>query len=210
MPVRVHRCDEHLLDEVAYINHLPVTSIRRTLQVLAGSGHPLAERALDHALSGGLTTIPELWLFHDQVWTRGRRGIAILRESLRERSPGLVPTESELEDDLWDIIRSSGLEIPQRQYPVMLRSGRARFDLAYPDLLLAIEADSYGWHGDRAAFDADRRRDAEAATLGWVVLRFTWAQIRFDKDYVAGTIADNHSRRVAEMRHISRSFSHSA
>lgn len=196
VPFKVHRCDEHLRDEVTLVDGLPVTSIKRTLLTLAGQRHPRARGAMDQALAEHLTSLEEMWLFHDQEWTRGRRGIAILRAWLRERTPGLAPTESELEDALWTIVHEAGLPLPLRQHAVVLPSGPIRFDLAYPHLRLAIEGDSYGWHGDRDAFERDRRRDAEAATAGWLVLRFTWAQIRFDRAYVATTIRANHARRL--------------
>ena len=61
-------------------------------------------------------------------------------------------------------------------------------DLAYPDACIAIEVDSYSWHMDNTSFERDRERDAELGVLGWKVLRFTWAQIRYRSQWVIDMI----------------------
>lgn len=189
LPFTVHRCDRHLLEDIVQVRPFAVTSVPRTLMDLGGVKEPRAERALDQMLREGKTSIGEAWLFHDKEWTRGRRGIAWLRECLTARTDGLAPTESDSEDMLWNlIVRAGDIEWPTRQHWIVLPSGRARLDFAYPDRMIAIEADSYGSHGDLEKFDSDRSRDAEAQALGWVVLRFTWAQIRFRPDWVLDMI----------------------
>ncbi|MGH2746847.1 MAG: endonuclease domain-containing protein [Actinomycetota bacterium] len=195
LDLKIHRCDRFLLGEIEQVGPLPVTSIPRTLMDLFGQGHFRAERALDQVLREERSTLGIMWLYHDQTWTRGRRGIAILRSHLQERTPGLAPTDSDLETDLYRLIELARLPLPVRQHPLILASGPIRFDLAYPDRLIGIEADSFSWHGDRAAFDRDRRRDNEAAALGWIVLRFTWAQVRYDPEYVVETIREHLRRR---------------
>jgi very-short-patch-repair endonuclease len=52
---------------------------------------------------------------------------------------------------------------------------RAFIDVAYPEPLVAIEADGWECHGQRAAFDADRVRSNELVLLGWRVLHVTSA-----------------------------------
>jgi very-short-patch-repair endonuclease len=46
------------------------------------------------------------------------------------------------------------------------------FDIAFPDLMLAIEVDGWG-HRVSQRFRADRQRDRTALELGWHVLRYT-------------------------------------
>ena len=46
-------------------------------------------------------------------------------------------------------------------------------DLAFPDVLLAIEIDGWAWHTDPDRFRDDRRRQNALVTAGWMVLRFT-------------------------------------
>ena len=52
-----------------------------------------------------------------------------------------------------------------------------RFDLAYPAARMAIELDGRAFHVSPERFEADRLRDREAATHGWLVVRFTWDDV---------------------------------
>ena len=45
-------------------------------------------------------------------------------------------------------------------------------DLAWPELLMAVELDSQRFHGDWAAAERDRDRDQCLALAGWVCHRF--------------------------------------
>jgi very-short-patch-repair endonuclease len=191
-----HRVDRHLLDEMTSIAGIPVTSVRRTLLDLAGIKHPRREGSLDRALRDGATTIAEISRLYEQEWTRGRRGIAILRNMLIERTPGDACSDSQLEMLLARLIRREALPEPVRQFPVELSSRTVHLDFAYRQELLDLETDGYAWHMDRESFERDRARDNELAELGWLVLRFTYAMLRWEPDRVAQTIRTNlHNRR---------------
>jgi len=60
----------------------------------------------------------------------------------------------------------------------------ARPDLTDTDLRIVIEADSFAWHGDRAALRRDARRYDELVVDDWIVLRFSWEDVMFDPDWV--------------------------
>jgi very-short-patch-repair endonuclease len=60
----------------------------------------------------------------------------------------------------------------------------ARPDLVDLDLELAIECESYEWHGDRAGFRKDIRRYSLLTASGWMILRFTWEDVMFRSDWV--------------------------
>jgi hypothetical protein len=122
---------------------IPVTSPRRTVLDLAGIKHRFAESTLDSLLRRGLTEIGQLWLLLEQEWMRGPRGVAILRHMLIPRTEGRAPTDSEMEIRLRNLIDATGLSPPVHQYPYVIPSGAIRMDLAYPERLLDIEADSY-------------------------------------------------------------------
>jgi very-short-patch-repair endonuclease len=47
-------------------------------------------------------------------------------------------------------------------------------DFAYPDVMLAIEADSYLWHASLADWQRDRARNNELVALGWSILPLTY------------------------------------
>lgn len=53
---------------------------------------------------------------------------------------------------------------------------------------LVIEIDSLAWHGSRAQMATDRRRDAALMRMGYRVLRFTYEQVLFEREFVEGTI----------------------
>jgi very-short-patch-repair endonuclease len=191
LAVTAHRVDDHLLPEIMSVAGIPVTSPRRTLLDIAGVKHPRLERALDQALRESVTSLGHLWLLYEQEWTRGRRGIALLRELLIQRTPGEAPSHSQLEIMLSGLVRREHLPSPARQYPVPLSSGIVHLDFAYPGELLDIETDGYAWHMDREAFERDRRRDNELAALGWLVLRFTYAMLKWEPEQVAQIIRTN-------------------
>ena len=59
-----------------------------------------------------------------------------------------------------------------------------RPDLVDPVLRIVLEADSFEWHGDRAALRRDSRRYNLLVVDGWTVLRFSWEDVMHDPDYV--------------------------
>jgi very-short-patch-repair endonuclease len=59
-----------------------------------------------------------------------------------------------------------------------------RPDLVDERLKVVLEAESFAWHGDRAALKRDARRFNFLAADGWIVLRFTWEEVMFDRAYV--------------------------
>jgi very-short-patch-repair endonuclease len=52
-----------------------------------------------------------------------------------------------------------------------------------------VEVDGFRSHGKRLAFESDRARDAALAAQGWIVLRFTWRQVRFEPEVVLVRLA---------------------
>jgi very-short-patch-repair endonuclease len=184
----VHRVDHYVVPEIVTVGAVPATSPRRTLLDVAGRRHPQTEPALDHCLRTDLTSLGRMWLLYDEEWTRGRRGIAILRDLLVERTGAEAPSQSGLEDMMWRLVRRSCLPVPRPQHHVAIGNEVIHVDFAYPEAHVAIELDGYAWHMDRASFERDRERDNALTALGWRVLRFTWAKLRWQPDYVADMI----------------------
>ena len=56
------------------------------------------------------------------------------------------------------------------------------------DLGVVLEADSFEWHGDRAALRRDARRYDLMVVNGWLVLRFAWEDVMFDQDHVRSVL----------------------
>lgn len=74
----------------------------------------------------------------------------------------------------------------------------ARVDLGDENLRIVLEADSFEFHGERAAMGRDCERYDELTCRGWLVLRFTWEQVMLRPRWVAGVIERTVRRRVAE------------
>ncbi len=85
---------------------------------------------------------------------------------------------------------------PAAPHPLrrLLREGRSR----RPSLELVLEADSFEFHGERAAFGRDCERYDELVSRGWLVLRFTWEQVMLRPSWVARVIERTVRRRRAE------------
>lgn len=100
----------------------------------------------------------------------GRNGGAALRDWLdRYADVGGVP-ESGLEQVALDAFLDAGLA-PEAQHWVEVQGGtRYRIDLAFPDLMIAVEIDG-SQHEERPAQLADATRDAALEAAGWTVIR---------------------------------------
>ncbi len=144
----------------------------------------------DEALRRGLTTLARVETAFGLLARRGRPGSRLLRQICTDRSidPG-VPL-SGWSRQVADKLVRSGLPRPVMEHRVMSSELKlvAQVDLAYPIKCYAIELDSLQFHLNAAAFEVDRRRDADLAQLGWRVSRFTWAQITNDWGWVLSTI----------------------
>jgi very-short-patch-repair endonuclease len=62
-------------------------------------------------------------------------------------------------------------------------------DFLWPDQKLIVEFDGFQFHGHRAAFERDRRRDQRQIAAGYRVIRITWRQLAEEPLTVVATIA---------------------
>jgi very-short-patch-repair endonuclease len=81
----------------------------------------------------------------------------------------------------------AGLPAPVVQHPVVARGTCYYLDLAYPEVLLAIEYDGADHRTQRRA-RRDLLREAALAALGWHVLRFDADVVLFRPDRVASVV----------------------
>jgi very-short-patch-repair endonuclease len=173
--IRLHRT--HSL-KAAVHHDLPLTNPARTLLDLAPliPQHEL-DRATEQAQILGLTTRDEI-----EAQLNGRRGSAALRRALHDE-PSL--TRSEAERRLLHLIYKAGLPRPETNRHVE----GYEVDLLWRDRRLIVEVDGFAFHSTRAAFERDRRRDAELQAHGYRVVRFTWRQIVHEPEAVVARIA---------------------
>jgi len=151
---------------------IPVTAPARTVVDLASMlDDETLEAVMESALHRGLTTSQSLWRCLDRVGGTGRAGVSRLRHHLDDR--GERALESRLEVKVWRLLRSAGLR-PVRQHEIRCGTRRYRVDFAWPKQKVAVEAEGFAAHGGRTAFTRDRRRAADLAAAGWVIVPVTW------------------------------------
>ena len=136
-----------------------------------------------------MTTLARVRRAVEQDGGSGRKGTAALRRLLAVRDEADEQMESVLERRLFRLFRKVGLPAPVPQHPVRSR-GRlvARLDFAYPELRLGIETHGYRWHGGYERWRRDIRRENALKRLGWLVLVFTWDDIRSDPARVVAEV----------------------
>jgi very-short-patch-repair endonuclease len=95
-------------------------------------------------------------------------------------------------------LRAHGLPRPLLEHRFTRPDGTliAQVDLFWPEARLVVELDGRTFHSSPAQMATDRRRDANLAALGVVVLRFTWEQYN-DGDYFVDAIKRVFHLRVA-------------
>jgi very-short-patch-repair endonuclease len=57
-------------------------------------------------------------------------------------------------------------------------------DFMWPEYKVIVETDGWETHGPRSARRRDLARDRELTLAGWRVVRFTWADVRYEPDEV--------------------------
>ncbi len=85
-------------------------------------------------------------------------------------------------------LRSIAVDVPgldvQAQVPIGGDTLLGTPDLVDVELAIAIEADSFAWHGRRAALHRDARRYNTFVVAGWLVLRFAYEDVMNDPAWV--------------------------
>jgi very-short-patch-repair endonuclease len=136
------------------------------------------ERALDDALARGLVSCAQIERRLDSVGRQGRAGAGALGRLLAGRSSAPRWTQSEFERRLLRLLRDAGIPVPVPQFEVRLPNGRRAFlDLAWPDIRLALEANSYRHHAGRLAWSKDNTRNNAVIALGWRIIPVTWEDL---------------------------------
>jgi very-short-patch-repair endonuclease len=159
----VDRCD------IRRLHGLPVTSPARTLLDLAATGYPQLERAFGDAHAQRLLTAHEIEDLLDRAGPRA--GTRALRALQSDNASGF--TRSAAERMLRELIRAANLPRPRFN----ARLAGYEVDAVWPDRRLVVEVDGYAYHGHRAQFERDRRKDLALTAAGYRVIRVSWRQL---------------------------------
>lgn len=172
--VIVHRPTDLLRLAPHRIDGIACTNILRTLVDLGAVASEQVHGAVGHALTNDLVTLDAIEAALGSHAQRGRSGITALRRAIDDWSLDAKPADSVLEPAFKRLVNRYGL--PQVDFHP--RVGGREVDFTVIGTPIVIECDGWRYHGkDREQFERDRANDAEFASRGWIVLRFTYRKI---------------------------------
>ncbi|WP_375481013.1 DUF559 domain-containing protein [uncultured Jatrophihabitans sp.] len=176
---RLHPADVRNRDD------LPLTSRSCTVLDLMATLPPTdAERLADRALQRGWVRPEALCRRLDgSPRTPGNAQLRRLAAQLRDGAA------AESERILHRLLRRAGVTGWRPNHRVWSNGELvAVVDVAFPAQRLAIEVDGMAHHVDVDRFRRDRSRQNALVSLGWTVLRFTWADLTQRPGYVVAMI----------------------
>jgi very-short-patch-repair endonuclease len=129
---------------------------------------------------------------------RARRfpGGATLRQALREHTPALAKTKSQLERAFRALCRRGGIP----PYEINHRLCGLKVDAFWPDLGVIVELDGVQGHATPAQMRRDRGRDLKLRAAGFVVVRYSYDQVTYEPQAVLAdlrAVLENAARRRA-------------
>lgn len=145
--IRLHRSRSLLPSHVVRRDGIPVTSPARTIDDLQRGVSPSEMRSMVR-----------------------KAEVLGLRTEL---TPRAEPTRSDLEDLFLGFCERYGFPAPEVNRMV----GKLEVDFTWPDLKVAVETDSYGFHRGAQAYENDHERDLDLRAAGYDVVRLTWRQL---------------------------------
>lgn len=164
-------------DALRRVAGIPVTCVERavvdTWGTPGGLTRPVVRAAAIDAVRRRLCRPQEL------AAELGRRSRLPRRTELAELVRLLAQgCRSELE--VWgclQVLQQPGMPAFVQQRPVVVAGERYLLDVAYEEVLLAVELDGAAWHGSRRQRESDIQRDALLATVGWQTLRYGYSRL---------------------------------
>lgn len=133
---------------------------------------------LDRALQKHVSFHDAYLAYCRNMGARGFADVAALLTAAADRA------DSAAERILVELLRAGGITGWTPGFPF----GQWKIDIAFPDLRIAVEIDSWAWHSDVQRFRADRHKGNALVRAGWTVLRFTWHDLTGRPDYVIAQI----------------------
>lgn len=170
--IRLHRSSTLTEDQCTVHRGIPVTTVARTL---IDVGDRFDRRALERvADQAEVLVLFDLTAIDAAIEANpGRRGAARMRRLLESYRVGVGVTDSELENEFLRLCDGFGIPRPETQVEL----GPDRVDFLWSEQRLAVETDSWRWHGGRKAWENDRQRDIRLQRLGLRVARFSYLRV---------------------------------
>jgi very-short-patch-repair endonuclease len=126
----------------------------------------------------------------------GRAGSVTLKKALRQHTPELARTKSELERTFRALCRRGGIPA----YKVNHRVCGIKVDAFWPDLGVVVELDGVQGHTTPAQMRRDHRRDLKLRAAGLIVVRYSYDQVVYEPDAVLADlrrVLETAARRIA-------------
>lgn len=171
--IRVHSVRALNPRDTTHHAGIPITTPARTLLDLATDLH--SDRALRRTVHEAQVQrrVNQQQLTGQLERATGRQGVARLRAIV---DLGYLPTRSELEDRVLDLLQSGGFPKPQTNTRVC----GLEVDFLIDDLV--IEADGARYHDTPHARQEDARKQALLESAGYRVIRVSWRQVTEEED----------------------------
>jgi hypothetical protein len=189
--IELHRSTTLTAADITIVDAIPVTTVARTaLDLAAVVRRRAVERALDQA---EILEVFDLNALTDQLDRNPHHpGAPILKAVLEQHTAGTTVTWSDLEELCLEVTRAAGVQLPEVNGYVDPGDGEPtiRPDFVWRAQRVAVEADGFGTHKTRYAFEDDRRRDQRLISAGWRPVRVTERQLRNERDRIVTLLID--------------------
>jgi hypothetical protein len=154
--------------------NMTITSpVRTIVDLSARLGVDGTGRLVDDMLRRKLLTVAQLRERIADLRPAPGRSMRVLRTVVAARDDTYDAGESTLEARIRRVIRRKGFPAPVGQHWVRDDSFEVRLDFAYPDVMVYLEGDGFGWHRFASDLDRDVRKRNGLLQRGWVGLHFT-------------------------------------
>jgi very-short-patch-repair endonuclease len=172
--------DRRDLEPIRRVN-IPTTKLLRWAVDLGAVDPAGRDAAIGHVLHSGFAKPGALALAVRTHSRQGRPGVRNLREVLDGWLLDGKLLDSELERLMRRLVKKHRL--PRMRFHAVIAGFEV--DFLVEDAPVVLECDGFAVHGRRRGFEEDRRRDAELAALGNVVVRFTYMMLTRQPRWVA-------------------------
>ena len=134
-------------------------------------------RVMNDALARHGMTLAQLAAIRAMIGGRGRSGSTLVRRLLLDLGPDYVPTQSEGESLVMEIVDALGVVEPERQVPMSDHQGWImNVDFLWRATGLVLEVDST-WHDGPLDRRMDRQQQRRLEAAGWEVWRWPYRRL---------------------------------
>lgn len=156
-------------------------------------------RAAEDAWHRKLITPSSLAAYLEAHRGAGHPGSRVMHAWVNRTDGRTRPSHTGFEMDVIDALLAAGLPEPERQHPLMLLSGELiHFDIAWRDVMLAVEPGHSWFHGGDLKARKDAARDRACGELGWHVARYDEVA-RADLGSAAAEVARTYATRHRQL-----------